>query len=162
MAMKQEIRTHAAAARIKRVRVGGAIRVQPKVVNKDDHDRMQQLLKSISQGDLATAQWAARRKGLCDELHKLMNTYRLPQLESEHGTAEVYRPKGKASNTVDAKAFYERVSEDDFFECVKVSVTKAKEVLSGKELDEITDTVPGKLGEEVCIIKARGLPEDTK
>lgn len=152
--------THPAAARIKRVRIGGAIRVQPQVVNKEDSTRMQMILKLISQGDHAAAKWTEQRGELVRELHKLMKMYRLPSLSSEYADAEVGQKRGRAVNTIDPREFHERVGDEDFYECVKVSNEKAKQYLSGKELAEITHTEPGKLGDEYCEVKARGLPDE--
>lgn len=61
--------------------------------------------------------------------------------------ATVERPAGRSTNTVDPKAFYDLVSEDDFFAAVSVSMTEAKKVLPTKTLEKITTTVPGKAGD---------------
>ena len=43
-----------------------------------------------------------------------------------------------------------RVTDEDFMGCVTVSVTKAKEVLSGKELDAISEKRPTAKKDEQC------------
>lgn len=57
---------------------------------------------------------------------------------------DVIYPTGNTSRTISPKGLFERLPQKDFFECVTVSVTKAREFLPERELDKITKVTPGK------------------
>jgi len=61
--------------------------------------------------------------------------------------------KGRAVNTIDPVLFRDAVDEDEFLECISVSVTKAKEVLPAKALARITTTIPGKDKEPKLVVE---------
>lgn len=68
-------------------------------------------------------------------------------IPAEYGNFEYDIPSGRGSTVVHLAEFKERVTEEEFMECVSVGVTKAKEVLSAKELKECSTFTPGKPGE---------------
>lgn len=58
--------------------------------------------------------------------------------------AEVKAPTQRTSTVIDPQQFYSACStETDFFNSIQVLVTKAKEVLSGKEIDAISEKIVG-------------------
>lgn len=61
--------------------------------------------------------------------------------------AEVVRSAGKSQNIIDPKALQKKLEPAEFFQCISVSVTKAKGFLGEKELARITTTIPGTTGE---------------
>lgn len=73
-----------------------------------------------------------------------------------HIVAELQRSPGRATNVVDPKAYRGLVSEQDFYESISVSVTKARELVPGKQLAAITKHTPGKPGEETVKVTVRG------
>lgn len=73
-------------------------------------------------------------------LLKEMQGFKIRMLDVDQGEAEVFTPVGKSCTIVDPMAFHAAVSEEDFYACIKVAVTKAREVLSEKELQTISET----------------------
>lgn len=146
-------------ARIKRVRLGGKIVQQPNKVLPDDDKKMRQLLQSIANADLEAAKAAQRRTDAVAELFKLMKTYRIPSLEIDAAIAQIVTPKGKSTSYIDPRLFRDRVEDEDFVKAVRVSITEAKKILSGKELDEITDVKPGKNHPPELQVMLKGLPD---
>lgn len=141
--------------RIRRVRIGGAIRVQPKSIRPEDEKRMHKLLQSIANIDRTVLEAAAERAREVESLYALMKTYRIPVLEDGGAIATIERPKGRATSVIDVRQFWDRVDEEEFFSAVKVSKEGASKVLSGKELEEITEVTPGKLGNEQLTVKLK-------
>jgi hypothetical protein len=141
--------------RVRRVRISGQIKVQPKSVREDDAAKMRQLLKSIANRNATIRQQAELAADEQKQLLFLMKTYRIPLYTHGDDVAEIKIPTGRATNTIDPKLYWDRVDEEAFFDSVRVSNEKAKKHLSGKELDEITDTTPGKKGEETLEIRKK-------
>lgn len=116
---------------------------------------MQDVLQSISkfqqQVDILNSEIAEKEK----VLFSLMEKGKVDLVDCFLATAAITQSAGKATNLIDPKAFKKKVDEKDFFNCISVSVTKAKEVLGQKELDSITTTIPGKLGERKLSIKRK-------
>ena len=129
--------------RIRRVRAGAALPTDPAKTAK-----AKRLLKSISNLENEIGELNASLKGIVEELEVLMKESHLSRVAEGDAVAEFVRPAGKAQNIIDARKFYAKVDEDDFFSAISVLVTKAKEILGQKELDKITTTIPGKTGEE--------------
>lgn len=100
-----------------------------RIVNKiraaQDAIKEQTALIEVAMGDLATAMEDA---GVKDHLTTLGHAYYKPQT-------------GRATNVVDVRAFAEAVDEDDFYDAVTVSVTKAKDVMPAKALAKITERI---------------------
>lgn len=63
-----------------------------------------------------------------------------------HGDLKIKVSNGRSSTYISPKEYWAAVEEDAFFASVSVSVTKAKEHLSGKELNEIAEVTPGVKG----------------
>ncbi len=57
------------------------------------------------------------------------------------GHAYFKEQKGRATNKIDVRAYADAVDEDDFYDSVTVSVTKAKDYLPKKALDKITERI---------------------
>lgn len=129
-----------------------------KTVQPTDRRKMDELMKSISDADTAIATAKEIRDSACADLKALMKTYRLATFTTPVApdyVAEVGRKKGKATNVIDPAGFRELVSDEEFMAAIRVSSERAKELLSGKELKGITDSVPAKLGEEVIEVSRK-------
>jgi hypothetical protein len=137
--------------RIKRVRFGDAVQKPVSVLPMDDR-KMKQLLKSISEYSDQMSVLASSMDDAKANLFKLMKVYQLPQLEDSNALAKIERERGREVNVVDIEAFRKMVSDEDFMTCIKISLTEAKKVLSGRELASITDTTPAKIGEEILVV----------
>lgn len=125
--------------RISRVRT-------PAAAKKTKHE-MQETLKSIAKMQATIASLESNIAPLLESLQKDMEAAKLVFLECDTATADIVRSAGKSSNVINAKKFFDKVEEDDFFACATISVTKAKEILGQKELDKITKKTPGTPGE---------------
>lgn len=68
-------------------------------------------------------------------------------------SASMVTPAGRRSSVIDPKGFRKLVTNDkDFYACIEVTKKKAEQVLSGKELAQITTDIPAKIGEPVFTI----------
>jgi hypothetical protein len=65
-----------------------------------------------------------------------------------HGAvASMVASPGRASTEIDVVAFRAAVSDADFMSSISVGVTKAKKVMTDKELGKVSTKIPGKPGE---------------
>lgn len=110
--------------------------------------RAKELLQLISNIEIEMSDLNVALKENMEELEELMQEHRLSEVSAGKAHAALVRPAGKTQNIIDVKKFFKAVDEDDFFSAVSVLVTKAKELLGQKELDKITRSIPGKLGDE--------------
>lgn len=126
--------------RIRRVRVAG--KVNPKDI-KNAQAKLQLIAGHYR--TLALTQAAIAKEEA--ELFVNLKSLGLPGVEVDGATAEIVRSPGKAQNIIDPKALQKKLDPADFFQCVSVSVTKAKTFLGEKELARITTTIPGTTGD---------------
>lgn len=104
-------------------------------IAKETEDKMLQILEI--QNDIAEN----HRKML-----EYMEEFNDKSLPAEYGTFAHDIPKGRGSTVIHVAEFKEMVTEEEFIECATIGVTKAKEVLSAKELANVSTTTPGKPG----------------
>lgn len=86
------------------------------------------------------------------ELQPLMHSAGVTEHATKKGTAKLVTPKGRASTTIDPVEFEAVVDPEDFYAAVKVQVTKAKEVLSGRQFKSLAQVTPGVAGEEKVVV----------
>lgn len=111
--------------------------------------RIELLMKSISTLQDRIAGDNVALKADISALYTEMKTAGLSEHQVDSILAELYRPQGRATNTVDPKGFRALVKDDkDFYSAVSVSITAARKILPEKQLLPITTTTPAKLGEE--------------
>lgn len=105
-------------------------------------------------GSYAEAQCAAEElKKVMDDLSsnidKKMKEHNLDPVEHAGWTAERVDVKTNGKNTTDPEKLFDLLEDNDdidsFWGAVTVSATKVKKVVTGKEYDSITDSVPGKI-----------------
>lgn len=122
-------------------------------VRPEDQAMMSVILKSISKVDEDVRKKLLERESHVKALRKLMKTYKLATF-SEHGMeANVFRPKGRASSSIDAHEFRKLVTDEEFMEAVKILKAQAEKFLSTKELESITEVIPAALGDETIEVK---------
>jgi uncharacterized protein YigA (DUF484 family) len=139
-------------ARVRRVRTR-RIAVRPAASSRIR--AMEEKLQSIANTMAEIDDLQMELQSLQAQLFMEMKEHKVPNIEIEKAVANVTRKMGKASNSIDPKKFFNAVAREDFFTAVSVSITKAKEVLSGKEYEKLVTHTPGKLGDEVLEIKLK-------
>jgi hypothetical protein len=60
--------------------------------------------------------------------------------ETVDGIAAYEKKQSRSTRTINPKEYQELVSKEDFLESVKVSITKAKQFLSEREIEQISDS----------------------
>ena len=90
------------------------------------------------------AEMTLRMSSLSEETFDTMKKAGIKEWPVHDGQAEIVIPMGNSSTSIDVEAFRESVPDEDFMASISVSVTNAKKVLSGKELDAIAEVTPGK------------------
>lgn len=149
----RNIRVRAAAEKSVVVRKSRTRPVATTKIEAGDAKAMDSMLKSISRIDSEIAARHAEREVTVKKLWKLMKTYKL-STHSAHGViANVFRPKGRASATIDPHEYRKLVSDDDFMDSIRVMKAEAEKNLSKKELERITDVTAATLGEETIEVK---------
>lgn len=136
-------------AETRRIRVA---RTAPVAVSRADNKRMGALLTSVCDADVKLKSIANTRKAEADELMALMQACGKTVLNNVDGDAAIVSPPGKRSFSIDPARLKKSVSDKDFMECITVSMTKAKTVLSGKEIEAIQTTTPAKPGEPKLVV----------
>lgn len=131
-------------SRIRRVRTEAAPRHATAIAEK---------LKSISELMVDIGKLTAEREAAERELEALLKSARLTHFDTPEATAAIVTPSGKSSTNIDASKFYEAVDEKDFWGCVTVSVTKAKAVLSEREIQAISTVTPATPGTPKLVVK---------
>lgn len=124
-------------SRIRRVR-------KPAVVF--DQDKADELLKSIAtaKAKAKAAEAAASEAEMA--LLDLMTKSAVSTHKCGNSLAELVKSAGKSTNTVDPKALRKILGDEEYYQCISVSVTKAKEFVPSRELAAITHTTPGASG----------------
>lgn len=132
-------------SRIRRVRPGATPVAQAAITAK---------LKSVSKLMVEMGKLNTLYEEEMQELQKLLKASHLTHAAIPEAVADIVTPSGKSVNTIDPREFRKLVDDDkDFFEAVTVSVTKAKALLSERELAAITTTTPAKAGEPKLVVK---------
>lgn len=130
--------------RIRRVTRTGTTR------GPNNTERIQYVLQLIADNMLESSRLALLIKEEQEELFALMQSSKVKSAEVPIATAEIVTPTGKAQNLVDPKGLRKILTKDEeFFACISVGITKAKEYLSARELAKITTNIPAKDGDPV-------------
>lgn len=82
-----------------------------------------------------------------EDILQFMLAQKIDECSIDTGKLEIDVPSGRSVTKVDPREFFEYVGEDEFFDSISVSVTKAREHLSDKELKSISETTPAKTQE---------------
>ena len=134
-------------ATVRRVR-----RVRP--VPVDAHsEEIESLMKSIANAEDAIASLSAKVKNETQRLYSLLVAAKETTHQCGDLVADVVIPAGRSSTLIDPRKFYNEVKEDDFFDSVIVSVTKARQVLPERTLAKISKVTPGTTGEPIVKLK---------
>ena len=80
------------------------------------------------------------------EAFETMRAAKLTTHSCAQGDLKIKVPSGRSSTTIKPREFHDLVVDDDFYDCVSVSVTKARNVISGKEINEVATVTPGTPG----------------
>lgn len=77
----------------------------------------------------------------CKEAFETMTSAKLTAHSCPQGDLKIKVPSGRSSTTIKVKEFHDLVSDEEFYDCATISVTKARKVISGKEVTECSTTV---------------------
>lgn len=113
------------------------------------------ITKKLNAASIIMQEIADKQKELATlqvEIEDGMKKAGMDRHEVDTAVAEIKSPQGKSTTVIDKKAFLDKVGMDDFMECASVGVTKAKKVLSEKELASVSETIPPKAKDPVLKI----------
>lgn len=108
------------------------------VVTTTNKSKVKKLVDSIADNQIVIDIAVAYNKAAMKELNDTMEELGLREFKGSKGEAEYITPTTRASSTIQVRAFKDAVSEDDFIECITVGKTKAKKVMSERELEAIS------------------------
>ncbi len=121
-----------------------------------DIDKLNGMLYDIAATMDSIEAQGARLVQMKEDAFKEMKRLGLKEQKNGRCDAEIVRPSGRSSTLIDPREYQEAVADDDaFFDSISVSVTKAKDHLSGKELaavSKVTPAVPGQPALKVKVI----------
>lgn len=99
----------------------------------------------------------ADRQRIERELESYMREHGIDKVMAREYVAGTFATTGRSSTRIDPRLFRKECDEKDFYECIDVVAARAKKVLSGKALERITTTTPGKAGDpEFSVRKLKG------
>ncbi len=132
--------------RRRRVRVRGTESKRQKVAGTDVKLKLDTLTVDMR---AAQRQIDAAKRTLDLKSKEAFETMRAAKINSHscaQGDLKIKVPSGRSSTTIKPREFHELVDDDEFYDCVSVSVTKARNVISGKEINEVATVTPGTPG----------------
>lgn len=129
--------------RIRRVRT---TKPAPKGLTKKQKDDLVDRLNSIANMQTQIEQLQKRMAKEEAEVFVAMENGGIEHLDGDGCFADIVQPSGKSQNIIDPKGLRKQLSDDEYYQCISVSVTKAKEFLGEKELKKITTTIPATPG----------------
>ena len=130
-------------SRIRRVR---AVKPVAKGLTKKQKDDLVDRLNSIANMQTQMEQLQKRMVEEETAVFMAMTDSGLDHLDGEGCLADIVQSAGKSQNIIDPKGLRKQLSDDEYYQCISVSVTKAKEFLGEKELKKITTTIPATPG----------------
>jgi hypothetical protein len=99
-------------------------------------------LKLISESDDAIDRAQAAKEAAIARIEERMRDHRLPTVDNGKLIAELSEHFTRQGITIDPRKFKAKVTNDQFWGSIKVSVTEARQLLGEKELLGISDVVP--------------------
>ena len=88
-----------------------------------------------------------------DDLEKFMQGSKIDKVTLDDIIGEIKAPTPRKQTNIRVADFKKKVSAADFIACATISVTLAKEVLSGKELSAVSDESYGDKKPAVLTVK---------
>lgn len=123
-------------------------RVRETQASEGAQAEMKETLRSIAKMQETIAQLNANIAPLMEKLEASMIKMSVLSVSAGNAIAEFTQSAGKTQNIIDPAKFFKKVTEEDFFACCSISVTKAKDLMGKKELERISDSIPGVTGEK--------------
>ncbi len=121
--------------------------------NGKDIDHLNGMLYSIAATEEQILALQAQAVQLHEETFKEMKRLGLKEQKNGRCDAEIVRPAGRSKTEIDPREYQEAVDDDAFYDSVSVSISKAKEHLSGKELAAVSKVTPATPGNPVLKVK---------
>jgi hypothetical protein len=150
------------------IRSKRSIRRRPEAVSgsKDRFEKAERAreealeLERLEKKFLAAQQLFEAQKGI---VLQAMLSAKMEEAELPSGVVvKVERPKGRGLTVIDPAKYREKVSDDDFLASIKVQVTEAKKCLGERELQSVSTTTGGGIGDPRIAIKHPKIPAKRK
>lgn len=84
-----------------------------------------------------------RMESLKQEITETMENGKLTEVFQGVLVAKYASPATRSSTVIDPQKFSDHVLPEEFWDCISISVTKAREVMSERELKKVSTTSPG-------------------
>ena len=112
------------------------------------------LVDSINSGQECVKAILAENKAMMDELDGLLTAHSIAVCCGDKGQASYVSSPGRSSRVVNVEKYNELVTDNEFYESVKVSISAAKKNLSERELDSISILSAAVPGTPKLVVKA--------
>ena len=93
------------------------------------------------------------REAKMKKLEDAMRDAGLDTIIGETGSAEISVVKGRNTTNTDTRAVHKMLSQEEFFEVVKVVRSNLPKVMTQNQIDSVSTVVPGKVGAEKIVIR---------
>lgn len=114
--------------------------------------KIRELLKSIAESDAAIDRAVEAKESALAQIEALLRDSKLPLVDDGNLLAELVEKFSRQQRTIKPKKFRTKVTNDQFWDCIDISVVRAAKYLGQKELDAISDVVPSKsLGHQLVV-----------
>jgi hypothetical protein len=141
--------TRKVQTRRKRIRRGGVLAVATKATTTKAESKLKDLRNlMIQQESLALKMTNAKA-----DLEKFMMGAKIDKVTLDDIIGEIKSPTPRKQTNIRVADFKKKVSPRDFIACATISVTLAKEVLSGKELAAVSDITAGEKKPAVLTVR---------
>ena len=163
MAQQQTLTSPRRRVRTARTTTKSPSRARQKVTGASEKLKLDTLTREMrdAQRSIDAAQRVLALK--CKEAFETMRAAKIDSHSCAQGDLKIKVPSGRSSTYIAPKEFHEMVDDDEFYESVSVSVTKARKHLSGKEINEIakvTPAVPGAPRLDYEFFSPEGMEDD--
>lgn len=121
----------------------------PAAAQRNFYNEVTDQLKLIATLDAEQEELTRRRKEVEEGIQKIMEEGRLTEADDGVFKAEFKGSSGRATTEIDPKKFQKFLGPnraDDFWSCVKVGVTEAKQFITEAEIPKVGTITPGKAG----------------
>jgi len=128
------------------------VKRQTTIVSTSDKNKVKKLINLISDNIVVIETAQDFNKAAMKELDVLMHELHLNEFKATTGDAGYITPESRASSVIIPSSFKAKVTDEEFMECITVGKTKAKKVLSEREIEAISKSNKATKKEPVLIV----------
>lgn len=107
-------------------------------------EKIDELLQTVAKVDAAIDLAVAQKDKAYKQIEELMRSANLSKHSNGVYDPEIYEAFSRQQRTIKPQKFRNAVTNDVFWECVDVNITRASKHLTEQEINDLSDIVPSK------------------